>query len=579
MWDTVKHDLKKESNDSQPMGKRYYDQLRTKFMADDAPERLLVPKDDSEEVDERLLEAMTAMMKHRRSFAELLAWCEVVEHVNQKCYVALCRQILKLSPSANAEACDCVVSVMKMVVRLKLKEKYPAETLHVQGQFDKACLRTIDTFKRNDQSTQVWWRASRAWACLVLPTEDTDRIVGEQKDWGDVEEHLHRVCDSSECGRRLFGKALQSLDMTRTTKKVQEIVGKLAGQPLNAAVLEANKAAFIKTMKANGVDPSKSFAKKKVDVYYRGVKCVVPVASIWEEYTLKVQAAVRTAAVDKGVVESLWSEDDLVGKRPVPSFAVDADVVAPTALARKTLNEALDSSEASAENIKRVISSKFGFLSSADKYFRIEQSFWLGFMGAPGAERLQAKILECLPGEGRNLSIGQSDSLLKKLADSKLLQFCGSGLQAIFGSIHGMVSAMAHGRAPNLAVVTDSPFVLRVKEALSLFCVYNPSDGSDAPAEEQRLFGAAAAVKQLEDLKAKSAAKHDLSLVDLRPLQIFTWLLSEAQQGELKAIMGATVAKLGRISQTNDGAEKTTKRGGGRKSADQAKQRAAALFT
>eukprot|EP00972_Heterocapsa_arctica_P099694 14709584-Heterocapsa_arctica.AAC.1 len=63
---------------------------------------------------------------------------------------------------------------MKLVVRLELIKQFGAEAGHVKTQFDKACLRSIDGFKRNDLSSQTWWLANKDWASLVLPMKETD---------------------------------------------------------------------------------------------------------------------------------------------------------------------------------------------------------------------------------------------------------------------------------------------------------------------------------------------------------------------------------------------------------------------
>lgn len=262
LWERVKTDMKKQGKDKVTMGRGYYDTRREEYMGADAPQRLLVPKDESEPIDQRLLEALTAMMKHRRSYQEMHDWLQAVESVNQKCFVALCRQIMKLSPAANVEACNLIVDVMRMVVRLKLEQKFKDELVHTRLQFDKACLRTIDMFKKNDQGTTTWWRANRSWASLVLPADEVDKIVKEENDFARVEPELAKVCET-ECGRRLFGRALASLDSNRVTKKVLEVVKTLEGTALTMETLDENRKAFMRKMKTAGVDPSKNIAKKR----------------------------------------------------------------------------------------------------------------------------------------------------------------------------------------------------------------------------------------------------------------------------------------------------------------------------
>lgn len=88
----------------------------------------MVPKDDSEDIDGQLLHALTCLMRHRRSFQEFYDWCDTPETVNQKNYVAVCRQVLKLVPMSNVETFTAGVAAMKCVSRLGLDKLYPDET-------------------------------------------------------------------------------------------------------------------------------------------------------------------------------------------------------------------------------------------------------------------------------------------------------------------------------------------------------------------------------------------------------------------------------------------------------------------
>lgn len=173
------------------------------------------------------------------------------------------------------------------------------------------------------------------------------------------------------------------------------------------------------------------------------------------------------------------------------SGAVDEKVIAGSKLARRALAEALETAEATSDNVKRVLAQKAVFLTQCDKWFKIEQSFWMSSMGEPGTERMEQCILDCLPTKEKPMSMAQSDALFKSLSDCKLLQFRGTSMVSIFGSIHGFVTSMLQGRAPSLGVVTDNKFMLQVKDRMSLFCIATVAASSDETAED--LVGRAAA--------------------------------------------------------------------------------------
>ena len=308
---------------------------------------------------------------------------------------------------------------------------------------------------------------------------------------------------------------------------------------------------------------------------YRGVPCELSVTSVLEEYNCRIEALIRTAAVDNGLVDALWSENDLIGQRPNTGTKIEAALLQKCELARKSLADSLDHSEATAENIKLTMAQKFSFLMSCDRWFKIEQSFWMGSMGAPGTERMKALILECLPGPADKWSLEQCDARLKHLAGSRLLHFCGSSMQAIFSSIHGFVSTMLQGKSPNLQVVSDSLFTLQIKERLSRFCVFELSSGSAAAPEVY--IGKQALTKHWCELKKKFAAKIDLALTDVKTLHMFSWMLSGVELAELKSMTHSIVAFQAK-QLTESGLKEGAKKSAAKKNADTAKALASSLF-
>ena len=220
-------------------------------------------------IDSQLLEARNGIMKHKRTFQGIYDCCETVEKVNQKNRVALGREVLRLMPQGSCEIGNVVRAVMRLVVRIDLRTWVPQEINYLIPQFDRACLKSIDTFKRNDQSSLVWWEASREWASLVIPRAAVEKCMQEKSEWSKVEVELNSVCSSSESGQRLFGRALHQLDMGKTTVKIEKVVNVLAGRNLTVVILQQNRAAFLNEMKLLDIDPGKSIQKKRLGVVPR----------------------------------------------------------------------------------------------------------------------------------------------------------------------------------------------------------------------------------------------------------------------------------------------------------------------
>jgi len=149
----------------------------------------------------------------------------------------------------------------------------------VREQLDRACLKSIDTFKRNDQSSQAWWAANKSWVSLLLPWADTDKCMAEKSKWKDVEEELVRVCSSCESGPRLFGRASQQLYYDTAVDKIVALIAKLENQGLTLDNLQNNRKTFNDEMQNINCHPIKAFPKRATMVCYRGAQCTLTVFS------------------------------------------------------------------------------------------------------------------------------------------------------------------------------------------------------------------------------------------------------------------------------------------------------------
>ena len=116
----------------------------------------------------------------------------------------------------------------------------------------------------------------------------------------------------------------------------------------------------------------------------------IPVASIIEEYELKVASEIRTAAVDEGSLHTLWCEMELGEEgRTKKQIKVEPALVAASARARAACLDFLDGKDVTCDNVKSLFASKGAFLRQVDRQFHVEMHFWMACMGDRGNDRIK----------------------------------------------------------------------------------------------------------------------------------------------------------------------------------------------
>jgi hypothetical protein len=238
---------------------------------------------------------------------------------------------------------------------------------------------------------------------------------------------------------------------------------------------------------------------------------------------------------------------------------INDDCLQEAVMTRHTLKEQLDDEEATAENIMRIMTAKKGFLTTTDRFWRIEYSFWSSLLGASAESKIHEKVLECLPTVERPLTLQQADALFDKVENSKLVAFCGPALKTVVKTVRGYVTLMIGGRPPVLdRLMSNTVFTVAVKTRLALFCRVEISAGGSAEALKT---GSEACNHKFQKL----ADAHDeggiLLYSDIVPVIIFDWLLSATDKQHLDRIKNSVVAKSGVRASAAPADKKGSKKG------------------
>eukprot|EP00971_Amphidinium_carterae_P329438 6461886-Amphidinium_carterae.2 len=190
---------------------------------------------------------------------------------------------------------------------------------------------------------------------LVMP-EAAVKLIQElpaEKPWSDVKSALEQVCASSELGRRMFGDKLAELVKEDLRQIVKESVARIfALQTCDESNLgKIRTEAEEKILELPDADllPS-SF---EVEVAYRTRPVKLTCRSVSEYVDLATQAAVKTAAVQTGVLEGMPGESAAAAAVTLKKgFSIAESVLAPLRKTRewacKTMKLAAASSSKSA---------------------------------------------------------------------------------------------------------------------------------------------------------------------------------------------------------------------------------------
>lgn len=279
-----------------------------------------------------------------------------------------------------------------------------------------------------------------------------------------------------------------------------------------------------------------------MEILYRGVKSELRVGSISEEIELRISAAVKTKAVDDELLQPFWCENELVGKRSAyrTGKSLDKALVTPLKAPRKKPTALFEEQgDMGASEVSRLLASKESWLLSMDKSFALEISFLTGMVGNGGAEILQSQILAAMPdGSAATASFTPAGALqnLSAMSTSRLHGFCTKSTQGQLQACRELLECLVQGRCPNVEkAISAGGFPQLFISRMANFCKYSEPKAKNKPAVE--LVGKAALAAKYDMVKSTGQLRK-LTLRDLEPLQLFSWLLTKAQRGEVDQWVG-----------------------------------------
>jgi hypothetical protein len=240
---------------------------------------------------------------------------------------------------------------------------------------------------------------------------------------------------------------------------------------------------------------------------------------------------------------------------------IEEPLLAATRLARAAAEEAIPLGQASADAIADVLEKRIAVLCSIDKKFCVEKYFFLSVIGAGAVNRLVAEVGRCLPTEASPKTIEEVMAGLDRLGQTKLIEFCGLGLQGAFRSAKEFIASIKAGRAPNYSGGDRDSLLTKLVMDSSAFWLTDEV-AATATGAAVTLRGGKAALAKFKAISASMSENVDVTLKDLTPLAVFSWLLTQQQNDQIKGwtdvIIKADVMKAASTSAAASVAKKRT---------------------
>lgn len=140
---------------------------------------------------------------------------------------------------------------------------------------------------------------------------------------------------------------------------------------------------------------------------------------------------------------------------------------------------------------------------------------------------MHKRMLECLPTPDKPTDLATSIQLLENMGKTEVFAFCGLGLAGQHKTLLSWLSSMRHGRGPQFGTGALGDFMTRARGCIANFARW--PQGASGSSTDSPKFGKEAIKTIFTEVSAKAKDDSDIgiTLVDVRPLQVFNFLLDD----------------------------------------------------
>ena len=199
--------LEKHEEDSTayPLGKLWYDEIRTVFRSAESPHKQLqaIGQEATGTLSEDLVDAMK-VYKSSGNRDALLNYAALAEAITRPEAVGLAMFALEINPHSGKDQLKAACALLLSLSRLGVKDKFEDIWKVLGGWLDTVTLKIHKSKKGKQAWPKEFCASNREIVTTVLPAVALDKVLAHVGAWKHVEAEL-LACTETALGKRLFG--------------------------------------------------------------------------------------------------------------------------------------------------------------------------------------------------------------------------------------------------------------------------------------------------------------------------------------------------------------------------------------
>jgi hypothetical protein len=350
---------------------------------------------------------------------------------------------------------------------------------------------------------------------------------------------ISRLSKSSTTGCKLFDDCAVKMDFKNFLENIDKRLNDLDHLDFNCQDVNDFKRLMSRTTSAMKHHGQKYFDKKAAKLTFLGSSIELPLGCLDDEWSFRLAARVKSAAVNAGLVRRLpWEvflleKDKIKGVRetcPVPKELLkDIDNC------REACLGFLGTGSMSISDMKRVCNHHSKALVSLDRTFILDIQFVNDEAETLIAAGVREEVLEALPCQDEDVKVQAALIKLESIKALRRTLACGPKLESEVTGIIGMAHAISQGLCPTRNLGENlSAFYLACLKRMENFCIHT-TVATTAKGKEVRLqrghLGLQAHFKEMKEAyRVNGLAGKTLN--DVSMFRTFKWMLGREEQVE-----------------------------------------------
>ena len=540
LWDRLLADKRavKRGQKTIAFGSVYYKELKQKFRPGDDPVVQLEQfKSDTDEVDNALMEAMIPALKYipdTNSISDYLR--NTTREPTKTEAVGIWQWALSLSPRCSKKRWLCL-EILRWAARFQARTKFPDILAVTRFWVDNVLCETYLNLRKTGVELKTFLKVNMNILELIIDSNDLQKLVDEENDYGNVKNALNSVVGGSKIGSTMWSFAVGTVLSNDVHEIVEKKLVEMEAKLINAQVVLNTKKAI-----SNALESLPNFdllpVRREIRLKYRNYEIPnVKISHIAQEINMKVSARVKTIAVEKQLLKPYWCEDllPLAPTTPDPK-GVEAEVVLGASVARSQVEKAIAASPGrDVDVLMDILQRQIKTFKGLDGDFDVDVAILQAICGDSGGAALKAHIVNVMPSKDVVRAPTDSLRLLTALMGQPVFKLSSREHQGKTNALIKALGLLTEGRSPDISQLKQDSWLGTIVNQFEFF-VREVQRSDKTKGKNVTVFGASALKLKFNALVEKHTAGN-ANFGDVQFINAFGWMLEADQRKVVDSIL------------------------------------------